>query len=267
MDDLFSLSRQSWSLLWEQTIEGIVYYASLSKTSLESAIVYKVNLDQGMSHIMRYYKDLSKGTYVEHRFVGSSYVESLSVYNGLVVYCVEAGFKSFHTLAQIEVTLDDKTEILWYELYEGQLNSRKEYAFNEATGLKLVDINGTVYLLRSTVTVDRSYKSGLVSLDLLEFSEDQFKKIGTLYNISLNDFSIQFDDPDVVRNNPRIRLSDENILFVGHYGSILMCIKTSYFKRRSEYFMAHYITSALEASFDKIDVSKDGKLVVIVFCI
>ena len=185
------------------------------------AFVYQELLSQGKRHWIRYYPDRTKYEYQDIPLSGSSKVLALSIYQNFIVYSVEEGFYSYHFLIKNEV--DDS--VLWEEAETGLFHNRRESFFSETTGLKIFTTNNSVYMIRSIVTTNEWMTKVKLSVDILELSNYNWKSLGNLYNLTLNDYLIDTKSPEDLKNIPRIRVSNGNSIYIGHYGMALMYIR------------------------------------------
>ena len=221
LDTLFFPNETSWKVLWQQNIFGKVYLISSSKNHSDMAFVYQELLSQGKRHWIRYYPDRTKYEYQDIPLSGSSKVLALSIYQNFIVYSVEEGFYSYHFLIKNEV--DDS--VLWEEAETGLFHNRRESFFSETTGLKIFTTNNSVYMIRSIVTTNEWMTKAKLSVDILELSNYNWKSLGNLYNLTLNDYLIDTKSPEDLKNIPRIRVSNGNSIYIGHYGMALMYIR------------------------------------------
>jgi hypothetical protein len=221
ISDFFGTTEGTWKELWINKIPGKVYLLSYSKNLLDLVLVYQIQLAQGTSHKMRYYPDRSKSEYYDFLLPGSSPILALSIYKDCIVYSVDQGFYTYHFLTK---EINDQGIIVWKEATTGALHNRKDFVISEVTGLKLIDVNNTLHMLKTTVTSGELKTTSRVFLDCLEFKEGQWKQMGVLYNISLSEYLTDSDDIDL-KAIPRIRVSNKNSVYIGHYGIYLVFIR------------------------------------------
>lgn len=220
--DLFTPTSGTWKELWLHKISGKVYLIASSKNLYDMAVVYQVNLDQGTTHRIRYYPDRTIPEYNDFPLPGSSSVMSLSIYQDMLVYAVEEGFYTFHYMRKV---FDDDGKMTgWEEFSKGNLQNRKDFSLSEVTGLKLLSVNDTVYMLQSNVNAKPWQGYGKLSLELLEYNSTDWNSLGSLYNLSLNEYLVNTHDSEELKSNSRIRVCNENSVFIGHYGMVLMYI-------------------------------------------
>ena len=225
VDDLFTPSIGTWKEVWRSLIEGRVYLVSSSKNLGDFIIVYEVKTPQSTSHILRYYPERTQADYFEYLLPGSSSIMTLSIYGDYIVYAVEGGFYTYHFLQK---TLGPEGEVRgWHEISTGALQNRKEFGMSEITGLKLLNLNNTMYMLKCLVTANLWQTQAKLSVEVLEFNSTDWNSMGELYTLNLGDYlsASTIHSPEELKIITRIRVSSQDSIYMGHYGMVLMHIR------------------------------------------
>jgi hypothetical protein len=222
LDDFFDPPGKGWQELWKSSIFGNVYFISSSTGSYDLILVYQVNLPQGTSQYFRYYPERTSPEYYDYQLSASNQILCLSVYNDMIVYSVEQGFYLYHTLKKVT---DENGNISWEEIGHGEVHNRKDFGFSESTGVKIINSNGSIYLLRSLVKANEWLSSSQLEFNVLKFDDPDWIDMGILYNLTLNEYSIDSRNTDDLKVIPRIRISKGDSIYVGHYGMALMYIR------------------------------------------
>ncbi|OMJ73274.1 hypothetical protein SteCoe_28087 [Stentor coeruleus] len=254
LDDFFDPPGKGWQDLWKSAIFGNVYFISSTNGIYDLILVYQVNLPQGTSQYFRYYPERSKPEYYDYKLPASNQILCLSIYNDIIVYSVDQGFYLYHTLKKV---IDDNMNITWEEISHGEVHNRKNFGLSESTGVKIINSNGSIYLLRSIVKANEWLTSSQLELNVLKFQYPDWVNMGVLYNLTLNDYSIDPRNTEDLKAIPRIRISKGNSIYIGHYGMALM-----YIYEFPNYFQAYHLAAGYMMHFNKIDVSENGEFAI-----
>ncbi|OMJ78673.1 hypothetical protein SteCoe_21480 [Stentor coeruleus] len=251
LDDFFNPPGTGWHDLWKSSILGNVYFISSSNGIYDLIIVFQVNLPQGTSQYFRYYPERSRPEYYDYQLPASNQILCLSIYKDIIVYSVDQGFYLYHTLKKV---IDQNGNISWEEINHGENHNRKDFGFSETTGVKIINSNESIYLLRSLVKANEWLTSSQLEFSILKFENSDWVNMGILYNLTLNDYSIDPRNTDDLKAIPRIRVSKGDSIYIGHYGMTLL-----YIREFQSYFQAYHLIAGYMMYFNKVDISENGE--------
>lgn len=211
----------SWDDLWSEKINGEAYLMTKSKGGQDVAIVYKYKQPQHQSQIIRYYPDYTSPKAYEFVLPGSNKVQSFTIHNDSLVYSLNEGFYQYHYMKINKV--EDSYELS--EIEHGDLINRTLSSLTEVTGVRIFYFNDTQYLMVSKVVKTGNFATARVLVNLHALENDTWRPLGNLYNISISEHVPGFDKSFDLITLPRVRISNSDSAFVGHYDNILMYIR------------------------------------------